>query len=309
MKRSRTGTPNVGSVGSSVTLEGAYDLHVHSYPDLMARVADDLELAERAREAGMAGFVLKSHYAPTADRAWLVRKVVPGIQVVGSVVLNYFVGGLNPLAVEALGRAGGRMVFMPTSDAANEAQLLDTWDYEEKPLPPYLQIKKELGDQGRLPPAISLLDTEGQLTKQALGVLEVVRDYDLVLATGHIGWSEMRVLIPEAQKLGIRRILVTHPESPSIDLSVDQQLHLLDFGVYIERCFAYLSLPGRMERALDAIRRTGPDRNVLSSDLGALGRPHPQTGLREFMTAVVDSGFALDDVALMACRNPARLLN
>jgi hypothetical protein len=299
----------MSSVASLVTLEGAYDLHVHSYPDLMPRVADDIELAERAKDAGMGGFVLKSHYAPTAERAWLVRKVVPGIQVVGSVVLNHFVGGLNPLAVEALGRAGGRMVFMPTSDTANEAHLLGTWDYEERQLPPYLQIKKELDDQGRLPPAISLLDSDGKLVEQALGVLEVVRDYDLVLATGHIGWSEMRVLVPEAQKLGIRRIVITHPESPSIDLSIDQQLHLVSFGSYIERCFTYSSLPGRLERTLEAIRRTGPDRNVLSSDLGAPDGQLPEAGLREFMAIVFESGFSIDDIAVMVCRNPNCLLN
>src|ERR1035437_9377125 len=91
-QREQKGIAKMSSVASLVTLEGAYDLHVHSYPDLMPRVADDIELAERAKDAGMGGFVLKSHYAPTAERAWLVRKVVPGIQAVGSVVFNHFVG-------------------------------------------------------------------------------------------------------------------------------------------------------------------------------------------------------------------------
>ena len=58
-------------------LEGAFDTHVHSAPDVLPRKFDDLELAERFKQRKMGGFVLKSHYICTADRATLVRKVCP----------------------------------------------------------------------------------------------------------------------------------------------------------------------------------------------------------------------------------------
>lgn len=293
----------------AVTLEGAYDLHVHSYPDLMDRVANDLELAAQARDAGMAGFVLKSHYAPTAERAWVVSRTAPGVQVIGSLVLNHFVGGLNPLAVEALGRVGGRVVFMPTSDAVNEAGLLEEWDYGSRgELPPYLRIKKELSDRGRLPAPIRLIDSDGELTSAALGVLDVIREYDLILATGHIGWDEMRVLIPRAFRIGVKRILVTHPESPSIDLTIEQQNYLVGHGAVIERCFAYLRGPGAFERAAESVVSTGIERNVLSSDLGASGGMYPSEGLLLFMSRMVDAGIAEGDVRRMVTDNPARLL-
>ena len=54
-------------------VRGAYDLHVHVEPDLAKRRIDDLGLARRFAELGLAGFVLKSHYAPTAERAAVVR--------------------------------------------------------------------------------------------------------------------------------------------------------------------------------------------------------------------------------------------
>jgi hypothetical protein len=58
-------------------LTGAYDMHVHSGPDVLPRKFDDLDLAKRAEEKGMAGFVLKSHYVCTADRATLIGSFFP----------------------------------------------------------------------------------------------------------------------------------------------------------------------------------------------------------------------------------------
>ena len=289
-------------------LEAAYDLHVHSFPDLMSRTINDFELADKARAAGMAGFVLKSHYFPTTERAWLVQEATPGIRVIGSLVLNHFVGGLNPLAVEATARAGGRIIFMPTSDTSNESHLLEDWDYESAALPPYLQIKKELQDAGRLPEPISLVTADGQLSSDTRAVLEAVRDHDLVLATGHIGLSEIKELLPEAKKMGISRILVTHPDSPSINLDFEQQQFCVDNGALLERCFAYLSNPEKMSRALESVTATGAANNILSSDLGAIGRADPVTGLEEFARLAISASVSMESLRQMICSNPKELL-
>src|SRR5437588_10908255 len=81
-------------------VRGAYDLHVHTGPDLLPRSASDLDLAYRCRERGLAGFVIKSHYIPSAPRAAFVRLLVPEIHALGSITLNAAVGGMNPVAVE-----------------------------------------------------------------------------------------------------------------------------------------------------------------------------------------------------------------
>ena len=60
-------------------LEGAFDTHIHSAPDVLPRKFNDLELAQRFKARRMAGFVLKSHYICTADRATLVRRVTLGL--------------------------------------------------------------------------------------------------------------------------------------------------------------------------------------------------------------------------------------
>src|SRR2546426_8403003 len=101
-------------------LEGAYDLKVHVGPDVIARRIDDIDCAKEFLAHGMKGFVLKSHYIQTGERAQVVTKAVPGSKVFGAVTLNHSVGGLNPVAVEITGRSGWQIVWIPTVDRQNE---------------------------------------------------------------------------------------------------------------------------------------------------------------------------------------------
>ncbi len=73
----------------------------------------------------MEAVVFKNHVTHTADRAFLVRKHVPGIKVFGGITLNHAVGGLNPQAVEWMWRMQGgfgRVVWFPTFDADNHVK-------------------------------------------------------------------------------------------------------------------------------------------------------------------------------------------
>src|ERR1700721_259536 len=101
-------------------IEGGYDLQVHVAPDVIERRIDDLDLAKEFLAHRLRGFVLKSHYIPTAERAKVVSKAVPGISAYGAITLNHSVGGINPVAVEIAGRSGCKVVWMPPVDAANE---------------------------------------------------------------------------------------------------------------------------------------------------------------------------------------------
>src|SRR5216683_5864981 len=74
-------------------LEGAYDLQVHVAPDVIERRIDDLDLAKEFLAHGLRGFVLKSHYMSTAERARVVSRAVPGIEAYGAISLNHAVGG------------------------------------------------------------------------------------------------------------------------------------------------------------------------------------------------------------------------
>src|ERR1044071_2387033 len=88
-------------------LTGVIDIHAHCDPDSTPRSIDAIDLARLARERGMRGLVLKSHYEPTASLAYVARKVVPGLEVFGGIDLNRSVGGVNAAAVERMAAVKG----------------------------------------------------------------------------------------------------------------------------------------------------------------------------------------------------------
>src|SRR6476660_2649703 len=146
-------------------LQGAYDLQVHVAPDVIERRIDDLDLAKEFLAHGLKGFVLKSHYFPTAERAKVVTKAVPGIRAYGAITLNHSVGGLNPVALELAGRTGCKIVWMPTVDAQNETA--GRLDGGSEKLPFWAKIQRELAAEGISPPPLSVIDGSGELTDPA----------------------------------------------------------------------------------------------------------------------------------------------
>ena len=88
-------------------LQGVIDVHIHASPDSIARSIDAIDLAKLAQSKGMRAIVFKNHYEPTSSVAYLVHKVVPGIDVFGGIDLNLSVGGMNPAAVEKMALTTG----------------------------------------------------------------------------------------------------------------------------------------------------------------------------------------------------------
>lgn len=127
-------------------LRGAVDTHVHIYPDVVKRKIDDISLARRFAELGMSGFVLKSHYTSTAERASVVRAAVPGVRALGAISLNRAVGGMNALAVEIAAREGARIVWLPTVDSVNESQEREATPGAKVPV--WVKLQLELRERG-----------------------------------------------------------------------------------------------------------------------------------------------------------------
>jgi len=280
-------------------VRGAYDLHVHVEPDLAKRRIDDLGLAHRFAELGLAGFVLKSHYAPTAERAAVVRAAVPGVDARGAITLNAGVGGLNAQAVEIAAREGARIVWLPTVDSENEAS--EEGPKPAKP-PAWRKIQDELAEAGVGAPPVKLEDDA--LAK----IYSVVARHDLVLATGHLGRAEIHAVVDAALAAGVAHVVVTHPDYPTQGVPIDEQRELAERGAVLERCFAPIH-SGKVswEQTFDAIRATRPEHNVLSTDLGQVQNPPVEDGLALMADRLLEAGFSEDDVRTMAVTN-TRLL-
>jgi len=284
-------------------LEGAVDTHVHSSPDLVPRKLDDFEVARQARERGMAAVVLKNHFLSTALRAQLVEQQVPGIRLIGSLVLNRPMGGINPWAVEAAARGGAMVVWLPTAHAEN--QLAHESQPGTQPHPAAMQLP------GR-DPAVSVFDADGELTPDAELSLEIIRDRGMVLATGHLSPDEVDRLTDRAVRMGLKKIVLTHPDLPAIDMPVALQQRLAERGVYFERTFNVTTPPYShltMAALAERIRTVGPNSTILATDFGQPRNPPPVEGLEAYVQGLLDNGFAPDEVRPMVGGHARALLD
>jgi hypothetical protein len=288
-------------------VEGAYDTHIHVAPDVMERRIDDIDLARRFADVGMAGFVLKSHYVPTAERAQVVRKVVPEVRALGAITLNGSVGGLNPSAVEIAGRLDTRVVWMPTVDSRNQRDSRAQDPAGAKP-PMWAALQDDLRSAGIEPPAVDVVDADGAVTEAVRDVLTVVAKHGMTLATGHLNAAEIVAVADAAFGAGVRCVVVTHPEFTSQRLPVDVQRRLAERGALLERCFT-TAHTGKItwRRLLDNIRAVGPEHSVLSSDLGQPFNPPVEDGLAIMADTLLEDGFSEKEIQVMAVANSRRV--
>ncbi|MEG3991474.1 DUF6282 family protein [Microcoleus sp. S28C3] len=281
-------------------IEGAIDFHIHSSPDVIPRSLDDFEVAKSAARSHMKAVVLKNHYASTAARAVLVNKIVPEVQVFGGVVLNYAVGGINPEAVEAMHRIGGKygkIVWLPTVDAEHHLQVFH---------------KSGIGIK---------VAENGNVLPQTAAVLKIVAKENLVLETGHISSEEVMAVVTEANLIKVKNILITHAMADVPGLSLENMQRAAQMGAFLELAFVN-DLMG--ENAADeghknwhqvsiskmaaAIKLIGAEHFVMSTDLGRKPDPLPAEGYKLFVKKLIEEGISQREIDLMMKENPARLL-
>jgi hypothetical protein len=280
-------------------VRGAYDLHVHVAPDVPARRIDDVTLARRFAEVGLAGFGLKSHYTSTAERAQIVSGLMPEVDAIGALALNQAVGGMNALAVEIAAREGARIVWMPTVDSPAET----AGRAEPKPgdnVPQWARLQHELRELGLGVEPVHVTGADGRLLPETRDVLRAVARHGLILATGHLARDDTFAVVDGALEVGVTEIVITHPEFPCQDFSIEDQVALADRGCLLERCLTTpYSGKTTWEHVLDGVRAVGVESTLFSSDLGNPHYPAVEDGLALWADRLLGAGFRDDDVQEM----------
>lgn len=287
-------------------LEGIYDLHVHTAPDISERKLDDIDYAKIMEQYNMAGFCIKSHYFNTAERAKLVKKLHPSIEAIGGLALNNSVGGLNPEAVLMAAKSGAKIIWMPTFDAKNEREYLLNNSYGV--LPPWAQVQKN-NDNKQEVPGITILEDK-QIKEEVKEIVAICKERDLILASGHLSKSETLELAKYARNEEFKKLVITHPTFSSIAFSIEEQLELLEFGATLEQCYGVvqehygISWGGMYE----IFNRTGDKNVIISSDLGQIENPFPHEGLLDFINKLLEQGFSKQFVKNITRENQLKLL-
>jgi hypothetical protein len=274
-------------------LKGIVDIHTHGDPDSAPRKIDVLELAKLAKAEQMRAIVLKNHYLPTVQLAYLVRQLVPGIELFGAIALNRSVGGVNPAAVQQAAAFKGRslrIVWLPTIDAENNVRGLK----ETRPSVP--------------------VSRNGQLLPEVVDVLKIVAKENIALATGHSSPAEDLMILREAKKQGITKLVVTHPLYFTVNMSIPDMQEAVKLGAYLEFCgnavlpTAPPSNKSNFADYVKAIRAIGPEHTIISSDLGQPEHPVHTDGWKQYLALFKRAGFTDAEIDLMARKNPAKLL-
>ncbi|MBN2240549.1 MAG: hypothetical protein JW712_12315 [Dehalococcoidales bacterium] len=277
-------------------LTGAIDMHLHPGITRGPVRVDVIEAAEQAQQAGMKALVYKSaNY--TAAVAALVNRMFPDIEIIGSVCLNYEVGGINIHAVENAAMLGAKVVWMPTFSSKNSIDMMRAQGFPAK------------GD------GISIIDKDGKLIPEIIPILEVIQKNDMVLATGHISPKEILPLIKEAQNIGVKKIIVTHPTDKEFMeevLTIEEMQQLAKSGAFMEFTIIGI-LPNEFchhpAERVKVIKTIGAEHCIVSTDLGQPQNPTPVEGMRLFIATLLHHGITPEEIELMVKINPAKLLN
>ena len=285
-------------------LEGSIDLHAHIYPQVFieepGRVRDH-EWAELAIQAGMRGFVMKSHLWPTMAQASLINQVYKDFNAIGSIVLNSNVGGISPFAAESATRLGAKVMWMPTYTSKNDIEIG--------------AYSKQIETAYKQPPPnknLSIFGKDGKITEDVNSILEIARDTNVAIATGHLSAEEGVALAKRAKEIGLKKFIFTHPIISIINATEEQLLEVSNLGYFIE--FTWISaFP--MWQGLDPLlvaetaKKIGAHKCLMTTDAQLDWNPPPPEMLRMFIASMLRIGLKSKEIRLMVQENPSRLVD
>lgn len=291
--------PTVDQKLTDPSLLGSIDVHAHMAPDRSPRSIDSIDLAKMAKAHGMRGFVIKEPNGDSSGLAYDVRKLVPGVEVFGSITLNQAVG-MNAEAVRSMAETAGgwgRIVWFPTFATEDSVHRSST------PNGPFVDILRN----GELLPEV----------KEVLDVIAKTRTVDsngeLVLASGHSPPEESLVFLREAKARGVKHMVITHPIPNTDDgrpeWSLAQLQEAAKLGAFIEVRYRLVTVPKAVAKtAAENIRQLGAENVILASDLGQQNNPFHPDGLVMMAKYLRGEGFTDRQLNQMLKENPARLL-
>jgi hypothetical protein len=287
-----------------INLDGAYDLHVHSHPCLFPRICDDKTAVAAAADAGLGGILLKCHHESTVSRASELQNDYNDFRVYGGIVLNEYVGGINPLAVEAALKLGAKEVWMPTIDADNHAKAHGSRGKYD------VQEGGSTGDAEEVK-GISVFDADGNINEKTKEVLQLIADHNAILGTCHLSQEEIFKLVKTAREIGVKKILITHPFFKVPAFSISQVKELVALGATAE--FGYCTVSpmwhyATVQEVTAAIKEIGPKNCIIISDAGQRHNPMPHESLRVFAQCLYECGMTKEEIHTLIVENPRGLV-
>ncbi|MFC2043873.1 DUF6282 family protein [Chloroflexota bacterium] len=281
-------------------LDGAIDTHLHIYPDYVPRSVDIIQMAIDASKAGYRAICTKDHFFNNVGQCWAAQWVVEDLVRRGELKRACKVFGTHALAfsyhpdqinlIRKYPNLGG--VFFPTMTG---------------------------GGPGRGGPPLPIIDDKGNLMPEVKDCIRRMADNHICVFTGHRSLEEHRAMVRYANEVGAH-ILLTHSggEYWGPHLSncgpVEEAKEMVKLGAYIEVSLHHFIGSAAIwpvsdpPAQTDWLKRMGPERIVMSTDLGQPTTVHPVEGYRVAIRMLMHAGIGKEEMKLMFQKNAAEAL-
>jgi hypothetical protein len=290
-------------------VEGFVDIHCHAFH----REQDALAVAKLASASRMRGILYKTlatrqNQRPTEAASAINQQLANWTQESQMTPIcckaGVIVGGRGaPLSLELVQQElenGAGAVWLPVFNSSHSRTVIG-------PPPTMNPISKSIAVAQGDP---SLLDNNGKLQPFFRDVIQMVSQYDSTLFFGHIGKEEIPQVLTEAKQCGMKKMVIDHPFSPFLDLTVEDMKILADEDVIFNFTYDELSPLIRVppENMCRAIQEIGARHFTLSSDSGGGLFPNSIECMR--LISAYMRAYGLSDAEVQYCAGdlPAYLM-
>jgi len=279
-------------------IDNIIDIHVHADPSLFERNCNAKELLEKC--SNYKAIVFKFHHGSSVELANILNQSSP-VDVFGGVVLNEFVGGLNPMAVESAIILGAKIIWLPTIHAAFHEKAcgcLGGFDFQKS--------KVKAPEKG-----ISIV-RNNDLSENVKEILDIMNGKPCVLASGHISPEEIKILSAYINDNKIdTKLLINHVFFSAPKLKMEDIKELSNENTYFEvshLTVSKLTKAAQVEDVADALKRH-PELNwIMVSDSGQKDGYTSPEAMEEFYSQLKEQGVLEVDLQRYMTENPSELL-
>ena len=305
-------------------MDGLVDIHCHGAPAggwLLGRPSIVHTTMEASKEK-VAGIVFKDHNTMTNNFALLINECTQIIKelkealgeeftptkLYGSLVLNYPIGGLNPVAVEtALSGYGDCVqIWLPSTSAK--------WQLDN-----IAAERGETNDKG------IVVSENGELVPELIEILDIMAEYNdnsqgrrVALQTCHVSNQEKFDVLKYINKKGMDiDVIMTHISQELTIATEEEMIEMIDLGAYIEfsetSCVPWTGMQDciinfdfSFKTIKSLLNKKGPEHLILSSDSGQPSHEFVP-GWRSFIRTLLAQGVKKEDIRIMTRDIPKKV--
>ena len=298
-----------------IKVKDAIDVHCHAH----AGQQDALDLLKKASRAEMRGILFKSIIGEAGQAVrelqerlddWAGREGVAPVTCFAGFVCGRQEEPVSARLAEQAVDAGVVALWLPVFNHANTMHTVGS----RRNL-----IEHDMDARGWIGPMSweqamehghYNLDESGELKPEVRDIVRLCVERDVALFFGHPTHKEIFKIAEEADKAGLRRLVIDHPYSPFLDVSVEQMKELAPLGVLFNFTFDELSplLGVDPQIMYNTIREVGVEHFTLSSDAGEPLFPDSVEAMRLIRGYMEAFGLTREELYTVCTRNPARVV-